>query len=59
MNCVYQENGYNSREHYLACIAEDFGLPEHTVIMLANLYGPNEDFDGLVAGLEDMASDFL
>jgi len=52
---VYQENGYADRAEYLACMAEDFGIPLDTVQTLADLLGENEDFDGLVTSLEDAA----
>lgn len=57
MSNVYRENGYNDREDYLSCIAEDYGLDLGQVVRpLADLLGPNEDFDGLVSALEDEAS---
>lgn len=43
---IYQENGYKSRADYLFC---DY----ITVKALAELLGPNEDFDALVTALED------
>lgn len=55
-NDVYQMNGYNNREEYLACIAEDYGVDLDTVYAIADLLGPNEDFDGLVTALEDLAA---
>ena len=56
MSNVYRENGYNDREDYLRCIAEDYGLDlEQFVRPLAELLGPDEDFDGLVSALEDEA----
>ena len=51
---VYVENGYASRADYLSCLAEDYGVDQQTVQALADLLGPNEDFDGLVISLEDM-----
>lgn len=57
MSNVYRENGYNDREDYLSCIAEDYGPDlEQVVRPLAELLGPDEDFDGLVSALEDEAS---
>ena len=50
----YTEQGYKSRRHYLECLAEDTGIDMETVFTLASLYGPSEDFDGLVTALEDM-----
>lgn len=52
---IYQEHGYTSREDYLSCLAEDYGVDLVTVKALADLLGPNEDFDGLVSQLEDLA----
>lgn len=48
---VFQENGYKDRQDYLDALAEDFGP---NVYALADLLGPDEDFDGLVSALEDM-----
>lgn len=54
---VYRDNGYDDREDYLSCIAEDYGLSlEEVVRPLADLLGPNEDFDGLVSALEEESS---
>ena len=55
---VYQQEGYASRRDYLECLAEDIGVDKKTVFMLAELLGPDEDFDGLVTSLEDYANDF-
>ena len=54
---VYKANGYEDREDYLSCLAEDYGLSlEEVVRPLAELLGPDEDFDGLVSSLEDEAA---
>ena len=50
---VYQQNGYADRADYLSCLSEDYG--EEKVMLLADLLGPSEDFDGLVTMLEDTA----
>lgn len=50
---IYQEHGYYNREDYLRCLADDWDMPFMTVKMLADMLGPNEDFDGLVTALED------
>lgn len=50
---VYQEHGYYNRTDYLRCLSEDWDIPFMTVKMLADMLGPNEDFDGLVTMLED------
>ena len=53
-NTVYQENGFANREEYLAWLAEDTGADlEDVVRPIAELLGPSEDFDGLVAMLQD------
>lgn len=50
---IYTENGYDSRKHYLECMAEDYGVPVEIVFSLAQMLGSNEDFDGLINALED------
>ena len=50
---VYQENGYKNRDDYLNSLAEDYGVPIDAVLALADVLGPDEDFDGLVSNLED------
>jgi len=55
---IYQQKGYTSREDYLESLAREFGVDHTSVISLANMLGPEEDFDGLVSELEDF-SQFL
>lgn len=52
---LYTAEGYENRDDYLKCLADDFDVPLKTVRMLADVLGPNEDFDGLVTSLEDYA----
>jgi len=52
-NCIYTQNGYDNRDHYLKCQAEWFGYELSAVKYLADILGENEDFDGLVTSLED------
>ena len=52
-NNIYQDNGYHSRKHYLATLAEDYGVDINSVNALADLLGPEEDFDGLVSMIND------
>ena len=55
---VYRSNGYENREDYLSCLADDYGLDlEDVVRPLAELLGPAEDFDGLISMLQDKASE--
>ena len=50
---LYEQNGYDDREHYLKCQADCYGIELETVKCIADMLGPNEDFDGLVTSLED------
>ena len=50
---VYKENGYSNREDYLKSLAEGFDMEYKDVLMLATTLGEEEDFDGLIAVLED------
>lgn len=50
---VYKENGYADRDDYLNGLSEDYGVPIDAVLALAEVLGPDEDFDGLVSNLED------
>lgn len=50
---IYQKNGYKDRKDYLNTMAEEFDVPITVVLSIANMLGPNEDFDGLVSALED------
>lgn len=51
---VYTDSGYANRKDYLASMADEYGVDEYTVFALADILGPNEDFDGLVCELEDL-----
>ena len=51
---IYQEHGYKNRRHYLESLADNHGQRLVDVLALADLFGPSEDFDGLVTALEDM-----
>jgi hypothetical protein len=52
---AYTRNGYKDRSDYLDSLADDRGLDLFAVSMIADMLGPDEDFDGLVSELEDMA----
>jgi len=54
---IYTDNGYKSRMDYLKSLAEDYGVPLSSVIVIADTYGPSEDFDGLVTAVEDLADE--
>ncbi|QIZ09373.1 RNA polymerase [Priestia megaterium] len=53
---VYQMNGYKNRQDYLNSLADEHALPEKVVELMANMLGPEEDFDGLVALVEDASA---
>jgi hypothetical protein len=44
-----------TRRQYLADLAGEYELPLYVVLELASALGPNEDFDGLVTELGDIA----
>lgn len=50
---IYQQHGYSSRKDYLENLADEFGTDYYTVKVLADMLGPNEDFDGLISALKD------
>lgn len=51
---IYIDQGFSSREAYLEDLANTYGVPLDTVMALANLLGPDEDFDGLITALEEL-----
>jgi len=53
---LYQEHGFTDREAYLKSLAVEYEVDLSSVISLAELLGPNEDFDGLLTDLEDFSS---
>ena len=55
MSNIYVRKGYKDRKDYLKCLAEDYGVSYMTVFSLASMLGENEDFDGLILELDDMA----
>lgn len=53
MSNIYQINGYKNRKEYLIAMAEEYGVDEETVFLMADMLGKDEDFDGLISMLED------
>lgn len=51
----YKAHGYANRAEYLTELCEEY--PRSFVMALADLLGPNEDFDGLITALEDAADE--
>jgi hypothetical protein len=48
----FQANGYESREDYLQCMADEYGVPLEVVMTMADIM-LGEEFDGLIVALED------
>lgn len=46
-------SGCYDREEYLESLAEDYGAPFEVVKEMADLLGPDEDFDGLVSMVQE------
>ncbi len=55
MSEVYTDNGFKNRKDYLKNLADEYEVDFSTVAMLADLLGPDEDFDGLVNAVQDYA----
>ena len=55
MEDIYEQNGYDTRAEYLDSLAEEYGMDINVVLNLAEILGPNEDFDGLVTTLQDLS----
>lgn len=53
----YLEHGYRNRSEYLKGLSEEYDVPLDDVRAIANVLGPYEDFDGLIAQLDDMIGD--
>ena len=50
---IYERNGYNERETYLAALATEYDVKLEYVKIVAYVLGPDEDFDGLIVMIED------
>ena len=55
---VYTDNGYTDRKEYLESLADEYGLSNSEVYMIAEILGESEDFDGLISSLEDYEMSF-
>ena len=49
----YEDNGFNDRMDYLESLADEYDTDIETVLLMAEILGPSEDFDGLVTSLQD------
>lgn len=54
----YQEDGAESRIDYFLSFHFQYGIDVADVITIADLLGPEEDFDGLVTSIEDGAEGY-
>jgi hypothetical protein len=52
---IYVEKGYKNRRDYLHNLAEDYCVEYCYVASLAEVLGPDEDFDGLVSSIQDFS----
>lgn len=50
---VSNKSTCDEREKHLHEIADEYGVDMYVVRSLADMLGPNEDYDGLVSALED------
>ena len=50
----YVSNGYKDRAEYLQHLSDEYGVPLDMVETVAETLGETEDFDGLVAAIQDM-----
>lgn len=50
---LYEEHGCDDRFGYLESLADDYGIDITTVVELADVLGPEEDFDALVVACQD------
>ncbi len=50
---IYQERGYRDRAEYLRELADENGADLEAVQLVADILGPDEDFDGLRVMVED------
>ena len=48
---AYELKGYIDRADYLQSVAIDYGVDIEVVKDVADMYGPSEDFDGLLVSL--------
>lgn len=51
----YLEYGAENRAEYLEMLSDEYDVDLDTVHAMADVFGPMEDFDGLVTSLEDIA----
>lgn len=52
---IYQKHNCADREAYLKLLSKSYQIDIESVRNIANILGPNEDFDGLISELENIA----
>lgn len=52
----YELHGFKDRMEYLESLAYDYGICLADVLIMADMLGPSEDFDGLIMMIEDYVS---
>jgi hypothetical protein len=52
---IYTEKGFRDRRHYLQFLSEIYIVELETVILLASLYGEQEDFKTLVESITEIS----
>lgn len=55
----YKDKGFNSRDEYLDSLVDNYSIEETPIYALADILGPEEDFDGLVTSIEDYMDMFI
>jgi len=50
---IYREHGAESRLEYITNLAYEHDVPLDEALTIACLFGPDEDFDGLVCAMQD------
>jgi len=52
---VYQANGFKNRNEHLSNLSDIYDIPLCELCCISELFGENEDFDGLVAAVQDFS----
>jgi hypothetical protein len=55
MTTIYQDRGFANRQDYINTVAVEYELDVDSVRAVADLLGPDEDFDGLLSMCADEA----
>lgn len=50
---IYKEHGFANRNEYLEYLSENYDVDLDAVVALSELFGEEEDFDGLVSAVAD------